>query len=408
MTGVGSANELDLVGETSRTAGRARKGSLDYLDALRGIAALFVAVFAHYIVFTNMYQPSGGNLTAIPFYRYLSVLYSGAFLFVDLFFVLSGLIFRHVYFDKISRGLVSPKDFFWTRFSRLYPLHILTFGLCAVLACSFSARYGHDLIYGCNDAYHALLNILFVQKGFFESCMSFNGPSWSLSVEGFLYLIFFLVSASGYGRLWAPALVAAAVATLFFRFHWEFLLNAEICRGVFGFFLGFMVYEAIAVPRLFNRTLAILLFALVAFVVSGYLLKRRGFVSCSASVAFAITVLLIGKLGPIRRFLETRSLRLLGDLSLSIYLMHIPTAMTIIFIFRYLNAPIPTSDIRFELFYVVTVLSVAMLVNRIYEMPAKELLRRLLVSPRAETREAVRSAPVVLASTETSPLSIEN
>jgi hypothetical protein len=49
-----------------------------------------------------------------------------------------------------------------------------------------------------------------------------------------------------------------------------------------------------------------------------------------------------------------------------------------------------------------------MLVNRIYEMPAKELLRRLLVSPRAETREAVRSAPVVLATTQTTPHSIEN
>jgi len=340
-----------------------------------------------------VYQQNGGNLTAIPFYRYLSLLYSYAFLFVDFFFVLSGLIFRHVYFDKISRGLVSSKEFFWTRFSRLYPLHILTFGLCAVLAVSFRARYGHDLIYSCNDAYHALLNILFVQKGFFESCMSFNGPSWSLSIEGFLYLLFFLIASSGYGRIWAPVLVLAAVATLFFRFHWDFLLNAEICRGVFGFFLGFMVYEAVASPRLFNRALAGLVFALLAFVVSGYFLKRGGFILCSASIVFAISVLLIGKLQPARKFLETRSLRLLGDLSLSIYLMHIPIAMTIISVLRYMNARIPTNDIRFELFYVLLVLSVAVLVNRLYEMPAKQLLRRLLVSPRGAIRET--AAPVL-------------
>ena len=367
---------------------------LTYLNSLRGIAALFVAIFAHYIVFTSAYQPNGGDEKGVPFYHYLSFLYSNAYLFVDFFFVLSGLIFHHVYYARIAEGAVPSREFFWARFSRLYPMHILTFVLCGLLACSFYARYGQNLIYPCNDAYHAVLNVLFVQKGFFDNCMSFNGPSWSLSIEGFLYLLFFIVARTGRGYLWAFILMSAAVLTLFFRFHWEFLLNPEICRGVFGFFMGFVIYDAMRSRAVFGKTLVMLTIALVAFVGLGYWLRRGGFVLCAASTVFAIVVVLIGNTGPLKRLLEMRPLRDLGDLSLSIYLMHIPIAMTIIFLFRYAKASIPTGDIRFELFYIVLVVSIAILMNRIYETPSKLLLRRFLLSRRRPKPLPDQSAPV--------------
>ncbi|WWL43599.1 hypothetical protein V5O39_17130 [Pseudomonas parakoreensis] len=73
------------------------------------------------------------------------------------------------------------------RFSRIYPLHLLTFLAVALLQKIYSAHTGNAFVYPFNDAWHALLNVFLAPAWGLEQGWSFNGPAWSISVEVLLY-----------------------------------------------------------------------------------------------------------------------------------------------------------------------------------------------------------------------------
>ena len=93
----------------------AKAGRLDHLDGLRGLAALSVMI-------GHIRWPSA--IAGLPPFHNIS-------LWVDFFFVLSGFVIAHAYFEKISSGL-SVATFMGRRLARLYPLHLIT--LLAALA----------------------------------------------------------------------------------------------------------------------------------------------------------------------------------------------------------------------------------------------------------------------------------
>ncbi|OHV77124.1 acyltransferase [Rhizobium sp. LCM 4573] len=85
-----------------------------YLDGLRGLLALSV-LLSHI----------AGGITGWTSDR----LFRGAFLAVDLFFVLSGFVLARVLVSE-KYGL---KSFFWMRFWRLWPLHMATILLSLIV-----------------------------------------------------------------------------------------------------------------------------------------------------------------------------------------------------------------------------------------------------------------------------------
>ena len=84
-------------------------------------------------------------------------------------------------------------DFYWARFVRLYPAYLLAFLLFLPVALQRSASYfsygfaGHH-----NFALSAILSSLMLQS-WTPLAQAWNGPSWSLSVEAFMYLAFPLI-----------------------------------------------------------------------------------------------------------------------------------------------------------------------------------------------------------------------
>lgn len=83
-----------------------------------------------------------------------------------------------------------------SRFSRLYPLHLATLLFLVLLVPIIHALLGADFVYQYNDWYHFFLNLVFAQYWGFEHGYSWNGPSWSISVEVALYILFFVVCRS--------------------------------------------------------------------------------------------------------------------------------------------------------------------------------------------------------------------
>jgi peptidoglycan/LPS O-acetylase OafA/YrhL len=169
----------------------------DVLDFVRAAASFSVLVW-HY---QHFYQVTPGRLApgfdraAQPFYGVFWLLYEHGYWAVQLFFVLSGFVFFHQYADLISRRVVTPKSFFILRFSRLYPLHLVTLLLVAAGQVISQTLDGQFVVYSCNTAQNFLINIFFISY-WVDPCGSFNGPIWSVSAEVFVYAIFLLVALS--------------------------------------------------------------------------------------------------------------------------------------------------------------------------------------------------------------------
>src|SRR5512140_1466411 len=127
------------------------------LDALRGIAALAVAVFSHY-------QHFGGDKKTYPYndVRPINWLYENSWLLVDFFFLLSGIVLTYRYYEPLAKGAVGAAQFFWLRVSRLYPLHVATLLACAAVEWYLLATGKPQVIYTNNDLYHFTLNLLYL------------------------------------------------------------------------------------------------------------------------------------------------------------------------------------------------------------------------------------------------------
>jgi peptidoglycan/LPS O-acetylase OafA/YrhL len=158
------------------------------LTSLRGIAALGI-VFHHFIA--TIFPDLHGFF--VPD-RAISKLY----LFVDLFFILSGFVLSHVYCQRFRTGLtpVVYKEFMLARFARIYPVHLfmlfvfLFFHLIylIVLANANNPELIKELGFGHKRTFLSFLSNLFLLQGF-PAAGSWNEPSWSISAEWFTYIL---------------------------------------------------------------------------------------------------------------------------------------------------------------------------------------------------------------------------
>lgn len=168
------------------TSARQGSGYLQSLTPVRGLAALWVAV----------YHCAVQGFPSIHAAHYTNVLGKG-YLAVDLFFLLSGFVLTHVYHDTCGRyGNGKAWDFFKARIARLYPLHLFVLGLFVMT--TLTVRAIHYLATGTFQtiplegarSLSALLANLFMLQGLQASTLSWNYPAWSISVEFAAYLVF--------------------------------------------------------------------------------------------------------------------------------------------------------------------------------------------------------------------------
>ena len=206
---------------------------LHSLDAARGLAALSVVVW-HW---QHMYWMDGFaevDRDSQPFYAILKPLYEAGFIGVDFFFVLSGFIFYWLYSAAVARGQVSALRFSLARFSRLYPLHLITL----LLVVALQAVRPADFVYPADSWADFAKQLLLVQSWTgIQDGSTFNGPAWSISVEVFLYVVFWLICRMRWGSsLYAClALGAFGAAVAFF--------SPTIGQAIGGFFLGGAMYH---------------------------------------------------------------------------------------------------------------------------------------------------------------------
>jgi len=356
------------------------------LDALRGVAALVVVFWHWQHFFYRGTELKDFNPTLQPLYWLFVPFYTDGWRAVDLFFCLSGFIFYWLYSERIWTRETSLKEFVVLRFSRLYPLHLLTLLFVAAGQRVMLWLTGSAFAYPQNDLYHFGLQLVFASNWGFERGYSFNGPIWSVSVEILVYGIFCVVCLRNFRAWWHLAILAG------FGYFLNRIGYGNIGKGIFSFFaVGMAFYVFIRVWRRAPSHVA---------------LKKLGAFTCVLWILVAVNIYVKDAFGhglfkPPRFFFELllypltlitlalcearrgtlgRRLAFLGHISYSSYLLHFPLQMIFVAIAFVLAVPRSffSTPQALGLFFA-ALIAVSLFTYHYFERPSQSLIRKRML-----------------------------
>lgn len=285
----------------------------EVLDAFRGICAVAVVIFHMHLV---------GSITELSFFR-------GSSIFVEFFFVLSGFVLAHGYAYKKNLKFT---NFMKARFFRLYPLHLFMFAVMFFLELGKLAAYKfggfvfNNLPFTNSFAVQEIIpNLLLIQAwSSYTDPSTFNFPSWSISIEFYMYALFFgsIIAFKHKPITWLTSSLAA-FALIYLQ---SSLLTPEALRGISCFFGGVVTYwlfmrttTKIKLSFAVGTCLELVLLTMIIFVVQSTFEHR----SLVASALFMVTVFFFAfELGFISKTFKLKPFQLIGKLSYSIYMTH--------------------------------------------------------------------------------------
>lgn len=347
--------------------------------ALHGVELLrFVCAFAvlmwHYQHFAFVaYQAHDFDPARQPFHALLGFFYRYGLYGVRVFWCISGCIFFWQYGAAIAARGVTAGRFFVLRFSRLYPLHLATLLLVALLQALYFGVHQYYFVYRDNGAASFLLQLPMASNWFDgERAASFNGPIWSVSLELLAYLFFF-----AWTRLAGAGAAATAAVALAAGLAWQFA-GWPVLECLLYFYLGGLVALGHGALQSAPRRRALmaamgLLATLLALVLAA---TWRGALGVTAVLLLGtpLVLALLLALRP-RGEAAARGLETLGNLTYSSYLLHFPLQVGIALACGLIGVAVPWSSPWLWLLFVGATLGLAHLCYRWFEMPAQRWLR---------------------------------
>ncbi len=282
------------------------------LDSFRGLFAFAVVIYHMHVA---------GSFAEAGFFRNSDI-------FVEFFFVLSGFVLTHGYANKAELNF---KDFMISRSFRLYPLHLamlmvfIAFEIGKLAVYNFGLTFDKPPFMDHKAVSEILPNLLLIHSWTpLTDSLSFNYPSWSISIEYYMYVLFFftlLLPSRIRFSLWALMSVLA-FALLLMKSE---LLVDKVQSGISCFFAGSMTYclykkfSSLQLGYAVSSFLEVLLFLLVVLVVSSNFETKH----IVASLLFCTAVFFYAyEFGVISEVLKRGFFVRLGELSYSIYMVH--------------------------------------------------------------------------------------
>jgi peptidoglycan/LPS O-acetylase OafA/YrhL len=370
----------------------ANKNRFTVLDSFRGIFALCVVMFhMHYL----------NSITELSFFR-------GSALFVDFFFVLSGFVITHSYAFKKD---LSFGRFTLSRFFRLFPLHIATLLFFILLELVKLVAFSHGITLNKppfsadNDPSQIVPNLFLLQSWTtYTTGLSFNYPAWSISIEFYMYLIFYTILLfKGLFRYMLWFFIATIATWLFINNYLttENILSSSVLRGLSGFFTGALTYilyikthKIVKLNALLSSIIELLLFISLLLTIS-FDFSSKGVVLI---LLFSTSIFIFAhERGVISTFLSKKFFTFIGKLSYSIYMTHASLLVTILYIYMTLEKIISMNPITtladgakaFDLgnsfinnfailLVLISVLLISSLTYKYIEMPSQRLGRKFI------------------------------
>lgn len=291
------------------------------LTSLRFPAALLVMLF-HYSLYLH--------LRPLPVWPVVE----RGYVAVDFFFILSGFILAHVYGRQmVERRSASAAQFVRRRFARIYPLHLMLL-LCFTLLFWVAADTGLSLD-GLVDGSvrDFVLHLALLQATGLSNDYFFNYPSWSISAEWFAYLTFPFLAWLLLRPKVSPLPVLGGAVLLYLLF-WEasphvfgkrltiLAFEGGIFRILPEFLLGIALYRLGCTVEVRPRWRRPLFYGALLLTLALFRVSR---LELLLPLAFGLLIFATAELarGNIRTLLDHPRLVYLGEVSYSVYLVHI-------------------------------------------------------------------------------------
>lgn len=386
------------------------KTSSNYIDTitpLRGIAALLVCLF-HYdeLLFFS-------GLPRIVNIENSSFVHNG-YLWVDFFFILSGFVITHVYADKLQNwNGTNIKKYIWARFTRLYPMHLFTMILIAIIyhiiVYNFPDFAKNNFWAQASTFNNFVAHLFFLQNTPLNNPVAWNVPSWSIAAEWWVYIVAILIIPFLNKRAVMLKNISAFIVALAGLFiisqngSLNLTLELGILRCLFGFIIGIVVYQVYKTMKNFNKSIfnsdiALILSCLVVVFLNH--LDLYDFIT----IPFFALIILSASLnnGTSKRVLNIKPLQFLGDISYSFYLLHL---LILIIWWLWIQVAFipenpevsPTIWNHFTWLFIIyaSTIIIAYLTHRFVEVPARGIFKKELhQKPEATQLHQNSMAPV--------------
>ena len=294
--------------------------------SMRGVAALLV-LFYH-LQFGATFQFSWE--TATGFFR-------SGYLWVDLFFVLSGFVISYSVETERSKTFSRQEveSFLVARIARIYPLHfaclvfLLAYQLLLLIPLVVVGRTPGNLAIWSGPSIANFFEQLFLLNAWgISGRVGWNIPSWSISAELVAYLCFpIMVALVVKGQAVARFLLLGG-AIAFYAYVasttgvLDIVKGLAVLRCLAGFILGMMIYyHRGATARLSSAALSLCQAGAIALILATLTLDLNDVLAVPAFVLLVASTWTDN--GVVPRLLANRPLIWLGDISYSIYLTHV-------------------------------------------------------------------------------------
>ncbi len=358
------------------------------LTGIRGLAALIV--FLSHV--RETLETRGLDLAVAEIPRRLFLVGGRQ---VDIFFVLSGFILALTYQNWFDRGLTSDGyfKFLRRRVARIWPLH--AFMLTLTVALVLGAQVAHiKILNGLGRFTFSTLpmDYLLVHAWPFFATgatddLTWNPPSWSISIEFLAYLVFpVFLWATVTGRKRHPWLLLLAAVAFGFACNalvpWDRTSFTGVARGLSEFGLGCLtanVYGSRVAEWLRSNAGAATALAVLAVVFAFSPDTWFGIGLVAAPILLALS----GR-NFLSRFFAAPPVYFLGEISYSIYLGHFlfgSLAYRLVSVSWMKTGPLPTAV--GILVIIAFVLALSTLTYYTVERPGRDLLGGRRKSPPA-------------------------
>jgi peptidoglycan/LPS O-acetylase OafA/YrhL len=350
------------------------------LDGLRGVAAVCVAIYHGTFVFGS--EP----------------LFGEAYLAVDFFFLLSGVVISRAYEERLLAG--RTRDYLVSRAIRLYPMIMVGASLgAAFYATSPQARaFVSGWTVACLYAL-ALLSLPVLEENIFppsHGITPLNIPSWSLFFELFVNAAYGLLAKHLYTpRLAILVTVSFGVESIgIYHFHGanfgfhipEFWWG--IPRVMFPFFAGVLLHRVMTADRLRGWSLPPSMLALLLVVTFAISIPHHPTLNAAVDLAdislIYPAIIVLAMRARVHPY-EGAILLWLGALSYPLYIVHHPLFLWMTRLVRSSGAQSTVPAHVWIFSAIVCSGAAAVGFYYIYDVPVRTLLTRMTKSKVAHT-----------------------
>lgn len=304
---------------------------LQYVQVLRGLAALFVVLF----------HTSLNNIVYLNVSPILNNIYNYGWLGVQFFFVLSGFIITYIHLPDLEKK-INTKRFIKKRFIRIYPIYwvIATVILLYYVFIKKDTAGTTVKIQDFNDFIYVLKCYLLLPLNSHKH--NFIDIAWTLSYEILFYFAFAICIKIGFKKavyfyfLWASVvLLKAYTHSVDFLPYSNFVFNILILYFLMGCFVAYIIKNnKVFIKSIwFMLTLTVLLTCLYLYAHLTGIIPTQISINIIYNYLFILIFSLIlfwaasFKTKEIQQKSVSPLFILLGDASYSLYLTHTPVIM---------------------------------------------------------------------------------